>query len=509
MFELSMLLRGFEVAFQPSNIAYAFFGTLSGTLVGVLPGLDVPTVLALLLPITYQLHDPLGAVIMMAGIFYGACFGGSRSSILFGIPGEATSAVTAIDGHALAREGKAAVALAAAVVASFVGGTLSIVALTLLAQPLASVALLFGPPEYFSLALLGLTLTVYLLGDSPTKGIIMAILGLLLSMVGLDPVSGVPRLTFGSAHLMTGIDLTVLTLGLFGVGGLLSAVEKAAGEPIPIKIAGLAAHLRELRNSAWAMVRGAVGGFAVGALPGGGATLASIISYTVERRMSRRPERFGRGAIEGVAAPEAANNAAATSSFIPLLTLGIPGNASIAIVYAALLVNGIMPGPYLVQEEPELFWGVISSMYLGNLMLLLLNLPLSSLWAQITRVPLKYLAPAVGVLTLLGAYSVNNFVNDIWVMLAIGVVAYVARRHGFEPGPLLLAFVLGPILERSLRQSLILSHGSPIIFVDRPISGTLLLLVAVALFGRSLTWAAKRVVELCRRRQNTAARLSR
>jgi putative tricarboxylic transport membrane protein len=356
-----------------------------------------------------------------------------------------------------------------------------------MAPPLAEFALKFGPPEYFALTVLGLLMATYLTGDSPLRGLIMAVLGLLLGSVGLDPLSGAVRFDFGIPDLQSNLDFVTLAMGLFGVGEILINLERAAAaDVLTTKIKNLWPTARDLGRSGWAMIRGSCLGFAVGILPGGGAVLASLVSYATEKKLSRHPEEFGHGAIEGVAGPEAANNSAATSSFIPLLTLGIPGNASTAMIFAALLIQGITPGPFLLKEHAGVFWGVVASMYLGNVMLLVLNLPLVGMWAQLLRVPYAYMAPMVAVLTLVGVYSVNNNVFDIWVMIVMGVFGYVARKLSFDLGPLLLAFVLGPIMERSIRQALLMSHGSFSILVTRPIAAVLLATAVLFILGNLL-----------------------
>jgi putative tricarboxylic transport membrane protein len=391
----------------------------------------------------------------------------------------------------MAKKGRAGAALGVAAIGSFIAGTIGVIGLTMMAPPLAEAALKFGPPEYFSLTVLGLLLATYLTGDSALKGLMMAILGLILGCIGLDPLSGAVRFDFGVANLQSNLDFVTLAMGLFGVGEILYSLEKAeAGSVLTTRIKNVLPTLADLARSGWAMVRGSLIGFLVGILPGGGAVLSSLVSYAVEKKVSKHPEEFGKGAIEGVAGPESANNAAASSSFIPLLTLGIPGNASTAMIFAALLIHGITPGPFLLKEHADVFWGVVASMYLGNVMLLILNLPLVGIWVQLLRVPYAFMAPLIMVLTLVGVYSVNNNVFDIWVMLVMGVLGYVARKLKFDLGPLLLAFVLGPIMERSLRQALLMSNGDAGIFFVRPISGSLMgVAIAFALYN---LWASRR-----------------
>ncbi|MBI5068128.1 MAG: tripartite tricarboxylate transporter permease [Deltaproteobacteria bacterium] len=499
MFDLAGLAQGFGIAFTSVNLLWAFIGALLGTAVGVLPGLGPAATIALLLPVSMKMGSPVTAIILMSGIFYGAMYGGSTTSILLNIPGEAASVVTCMDGHQMARKGRAGAALGIAAIGSFVAGTVGVIGLSAVAPPLASFALRFGPPEYFSLTVVGLLLATYLAGDQPLRGFIMAVLGLILGCIGLDPLSGAVRFAFGVPDLMSNLDFVTLAMGLFGVGEILVSLEEgSAASILTTTVKNVFPTLADLARSGWAMVRGSVIGFFVGILPGGGAVLSSLVSYAVEKRVSKHPEEFGQGAIEGVAGPEAANNSAASASFIPLLTLGIPGNASTAMIFAALLIHGVTPGPFLIKEHPDVFWGVVASMYIGNVMLLVLNLPLVGMWAKLLKVPYAFLAPMIMVLTLVGVFSVGNSVFDIWVMLALGVLGYLARKLAFDLGPLLLAFVLGPIMERSLRQSLLMSGGRPGIFLARPISATLL--AAAALFLAFGAWSGRR-----RRRQAAPA----
>jgi putative tricarboxylic transport membrane protein len=484
MFDFAGLLQGFQIALSPVNLLWCLIGSVLGTAVGVLPGLGPAATIALLLPVSMKMGSPITAIILMSGIFYGAMYGGSTTSILLNIPGEAASVVTCIDGYQMAKKGRAGAALGVAAIGSFIAGTVGVIGLTMMAPPLAEFALKFGPPEYVSLTVLGLLLATYLAGSSPLKGLTMAIFGLILGSVGLDPLSGAVRFDFGIPDLQSNIDFVTIAMGLFGVGEILISLEASETASIlTTKIKNVFPTIADLARSGWAMFRGSVIGFLVGILPGGGAVLSSLISYAVEKRVSKHPEEFGHGAIEGVAGPEAANNSAASSSFIPLLTLGIPGNASTAMIFAALLIHGITPGPFLLKEHAPVFWGVVASMYIGNVMLLILNLPLVGMWAQLLKVPYAFMAPMIMVLTLVGVYSVNNSVFDIWVMLIMGVFGYLARKLKFDLGPLLLAFVLGPIMERSLRQALLMSHGSFGIFFIRPISGVLLGVAALFVLG--------------------------
>jgi putative tricarboxylic transport membrane protein len=489
---INSLAAGFAVALTPINLLYCFLGSFIGTAIGVLPGLGPPATIALLLPVTYAI-PATSAVILLAGIFYGAMYGGSTTSILLNIPGEAASVVTCLDGYQMARQGRAGVALAISAFASFIAGTLSIVGLMLLAPPLAAFALKFGPPENFALLVLGLTMVGYLAGASMTKGLLMACVGLLLGTVGLDPIMGTQRFTYGIFKLSEGFEFILVAMGLFGIGEILTNVEQTIkSEVFQTKIRGLLPKRDDWRAAAAPIARGSLLGFFVGVLPGGGAIISSFISYALEKRFSKHPERFGKGAIEGVAAPEAANNSAATSSFIPLLTLGIPGNASIAMIFAALLIHGVRPGPLLVTEKPEVFWGLIASMYLGNMMLLLLNLPLIGLWVKLLRVPYPLMAPLILVFVIIGAYSVNNSIFDVGITIAFGFFGYLMRKFAFEPAPLVLAMILGPQLEGSLRRSLIYSRGDLGVFFERPIAAVLLAVALLMLLSPLFRWVLRR-----------------
>jgi putative tricarboxylic transport membrane protein len=480
----SGLLTGFSLALTPYNLLFGFIGALLGTAVGVLPGLGPAATISLLLPLSYALGNPITSIIMLAGIYYGAMYGGSTTSILLNIPGEAASVVTCLDGYQMAKKGRAGAALGMAAIGSFIAGTIGVVGLTFVAPPLSAFALKFGPPEYFSLTILGLMLATYLSGKSILRGMIMAVLGLLLATVGMDPVTGNTRYTFGLLILEDGFDFLTLGMGLFGIGEIFCTLEgKLKAELVTTKITNLWPTLKDWAVSKWAVTRGSAVGFFVGLLPGGGAVIASLLSYAVEKRVSKDPQKFGQGALEGVAGPESANNAAASASFIPMLTLGIPGNPAIAMIFAALLIQGVTPGPLLLKEHPNLFWGVIASMYIGNVMLLVLNLPLVGLWVQMLKVPYSILAPVIVLICSIGVYSMKNDVSDVMMMVLFGVVGYFFRKLQFELGPLLLAFVLGRILERSLRQSLLISRGDVSIFFTRPISATFLAVVALMILA--------------------------
>ena len=475
---LTNLGQGFGIALSPWNLIFCAIGSIIGTAIGVLPGLGPPATVALLLPITYKM-EPASAIIMLAGIFYGAMYGGSTTSILLNIPGEAASVVTCLDGYKMARQGRAGAALGISAMGSFIAGTVSVFGMSLVAPSLASFALKFGPPEYFSLVLLGLLMAVYLSEESVVKGLAMAGVGLLLGTVGIDPVLGATRFTFGLSRLLDGFDFVVVAMGLFGISEVLINLEAPEIRDVfKTTFKGLLPTLEDWRRCWASVARGSILGFFIGVLPGGGAIISSFISYAVEKRVSKHPEQFGKGAIEGVAGPESANNAASTSSFIPLLTLGIPGNATIAMIFVALMIHGIRPGPLLLQEYPQLFWGVLCSMYIGNIMLLALNLPLIGMWVRLLTVPYHYLAVVVVIVCVIGAYSVKSAAFDVGSMVAFGVVGYLMRKGGFPAAPLILAMILGPILERSMQQSLISSGGSPMIFIDKPISAVLLAVAA-------------------------------
>ena len=488
---LHAILGGFAVSLAPARIFFCFLGAVLGTIVGVLPGLGPSATIALLLPVTYRL-DTVSAIIMMAGIYYGSQYGGSTTSILVRIPGESSSMVTCIDGYEMTKQGRAGPALAIAAIGSFIAGTLSVVGLMLIAPPLGRFALAFGPAEYFSLMVLGLTLVAYLGGESLLKALIMAAVGLLLATVGQDPVAGVERYTFDILVLRDGIGLVPVFMGMFGIAEVLATMEQPPDQQRLVTPKGLLPTRRDLCDSGWPIARGTVVGFLLGVLPGGGATIASIAAYVTEKRFAKNRDRLGQGAIEGVAGPEAANNAAATGSFIPLLTLGIPANVVMAMMLAAFTLHGIRPGPLLLQERPDLFWGVITSMYLGNVMLLILNLPLVGLFVQILRVPYPILAPLILLFCLVGAYSTSGQVGDVFIMICFGVLGYLMRKFKFEAAPLVLALILGKQMEESLRQTLGISQGSFAVFITRPISLVLLLATAASLAAPMIAWAWRR-----------------
>ena len=472
------IISGFGVVFEPSNLLYCVLGVVIGMLIGVLPGLGTVATISVLLPLTFGLPAET-AIIMIAGIFYGAQYGGTITSVLLRLPGEASSVVTTFDGYQMARQGRAGAALGIAATGSFIGGTLSIIGLSFLAPVVANFALDFGPPEYAVLALSGILLVSSFGSGSAWKCVVAAVLGLILASVGRDLFTGVDRFTMGSTKLADGIDFAALVMGIFGLGEVFYDLERRAvtGNAKPIRVAKAWISKADWLTSRLAIMRGTVIGFVLGILPGGGATLSSMVSYAVEKRSAKEPRRFGRGAIEGVAGPETANNAAATSSFIPLLTLGIPSNATMAVIYGALLLQGIAPGPQLLNEHPDVFWGVIDSMWIGNILLLVMSVPLVRVFIKILQVRSTIMAPITIMIIIIGAYSVRNSIFDIWIVIVFGVLGFLMKKFGFEPGPLVLAFVLGNLLETSFRQSLQIFDGNVIGFLTRPISGTVLVLI--------------------------------
>lgn len=494
------LLTGFQVAFTGTNLMYCFIGSLLGTAVGVLPGLGPAASISLLLPLVYAVGSPATSIILLAGIFYGAMYGGSTTSILMRIPGEAASVVTCIDGYELAKQGRAGAALGIAAIGSFIAGTVGVIGMTFMAPPLAEFALRFGAPEYFALMLFGLMLAVFLSGDSPVKGTIMLLMGIVFANVGLDPISGQERFTFGFISLQGGFDFVTLAMGLFGLSEVLQTLEEKVGAQFVTKTIGkLWPTASDWAESKWPIFRGSLIGFFTGVIPGGGAVVASLTSYAVEKRFSKNPDNFGHGELAGVAGPESANNAASSSSFIPLLTLGIPCNASIAMIFAALLIQGVTPGPFLIVEHPDVFWGVIASMYIGNVILLILNLPLVGLWVQLLKVPFGILGPVIVMFTTVGCYSLANEVFSIYVFIGFGVLGYILRKLSFDPGPMIMAFILAPLIENAFRQSLLMSEGSMAIFVTRPISGTLMAIFAVVLVAQIYSSYKKQQQQNCKK----------
>jgi putative tricarboxylic transport membrane protein len=490
---LANLALGFTVAANPYNILFCMIGALVGTLVGVLPGVGTVATIAMLLPITFGL-PPVGALIMLAGIYYGAQYGGSTTSILVNIPGEATSVVTCLDGHQMARQGRAGPALSIAALGSFFAGCVATVLVAALGAPLTSLALLFGPAEYFSLMVLGLIFAVVLAKGSVLKAVAMVMMGLLLSMVGSDLETGAGRMTFDIPELADGIGFANIAMGVFGFAEIIRNLElpPESRDILKTKISGLMPTRADLIAAAPAVARGTIIGSLVGILPGGGAVIASFAGYTLEKRISRHPERFGHGAIEGVAAPESANNAAAQTAFIPLLTLGIPPNAVMALMVGAMTIHGIVPGPQVMTKQPELFWGMIASMWIGNLALVVINLPLVGVWVTLLRVPYRLLYPSIIVFCCIGVYSINNAPADVLISALFGVIGFWLLKHDFEGAPMLLGFVLGPLMEENLRRAMLIARGDATVFFTRPISGVLLSIAIVLLVLAALPKMRKR-----------------
>ena len=474
---LDKISLGFSVAVTFYNLVFCFMGVLIGTLVGVLPGLGPMAAISLLLPITFKM-PAVTAIIMLAGIFYGAMYGGSTTSILVNIPGESASIVTCLDGYQMARQGKAGRALGISAFGSFIAGTLGIVGLMLLAPFLGKAALSIGPPEYFALTFFGLTLVTSLSRGSTVKGLIMAILGLFAGCIGADPVTGSQRFTFGSFTLLDGIGIVPVAMGMFGIGEVLENIASALStkDVFKTKIFGLFPTLKDWKDSFWPIIRGSLIGFFIGILPGPSVTIASFTSYAIEKKISRHPEKFGTGVIEGVAGPESANNAATSGAFIPLVSLGIPANVTMALFMGALMIHGVQVGPLFIGQYPDVFWGFVISMYIGNALLLVLNLPLIGIWVKVLKIPYEILFPLILLFCLIGVYTLNNNAVEIFIMLVFGVFGFLVRKIGFEGAPFILAMVLGPIMERCLRQSLLISHGSLAIFFTHPISAILLIL---------------------------------
>lgn len=492
---LEGFLHGLGVALQPENLMYAGVGAVVGTLVGVLPGLGPAATIAILLPLTFKL-DPASSLIMLAGIYYGTQYGGSTTSILLNIPGEASSVVTTLDGYQMARQGRAGPALAIAAIGSFIAGSLGVVGLMFLAVPLSEIALRFGPAEYVGLMVFGLMLASYLGTTSMLRAIITVALGLLLGTVGLDPIDGSERFTFGWLTLQGGIGLIPVAMGMFGIGELLISLEQPPTAQRAIVPTHIMPTPEDLRRSAVPIMRGGLIGFLIGILPGGGALVASFVAYAVEKRFSRWPERFGTGTIEGVAAPESANNSAVAGAFIPMFIFGIPSNVVMALLMGALMIHGIQPGPLFLREHPTLVWAVIASMYVGNVMLLILNLPLIGLFVRLLQVPYWILGAFVALFTLIGAYSLENNPDDVLLTVAFGLLGYLARKLDYPLAPFVLALLLGPMLERSLRQSLILSPGASYqIFVNHPIAAAFLALSGLLVL-LNLLEIRSRVVEV-------------
>jgi putative tricarboxylic transport membrane protein len=475
------LALGFGVALTLKNIFLCFVGCMVGTLIGVLPGVGPIATIAMLLPITFG-FDPTGALIMLAGIYYGAQYGGSTTAILVNIPGEATSVVTTLDGHQMAKQGRAGVALGTAALGSFFAGTVATIFIAALGKPLTKLAQLFGPAEYFSLMIMGLVFAVVLARGSILKAICMILLGLLLATVGTDLETGQERMTLGIQDLSDGVDFAVLAMGIFGFAEIVRNLENPeTRDVVRTTIGRLLPNKQDVKDSTMPVIRGTLVGAILGILPGNGAVLGPFASYTIEKKIAKDPKRFGRGAIEGVAGPESANNAGAQTAFIPLLTLGIPPNAVMALMVGAMTIHGIIPGPQVMTKNPELFWGMVASMWIGNLMLLVINLPLIGLWVKLLQVPYRMMFPAIMIFCCIGIYSINNSTSDVLFTAFFGLVGYTLLKFGFEPAPMLLGFVLGKLMEEKLRQALILSRGSFSTFIERPVSAGLLFVAVVML----------------------------
>jgi putative tricarboxylic transport membrane protein len=486
------LFYGFGIALQPINLLTCFVGVFIGTLIGVLPGIGPVGAMSLLLPITFGMR-PVCGVIMLAGIFYGSMYGGSTTSILVNIPGEAASVITCLDGHQMALKGRAGPALGIAAFGSFIAGTLGVMGLMLVANPLAGAALKFGPAEYFSLMILGLSILIYLTQGSMVRGFTMAGLGVFLSLIGQDLNSGKPRFTFGLQGLIDGVGLVPVVMGLFGIAEVLLNLESPEKRLVlETGIGHLFPNLKDWKQSAGPIGRGTLIGFFLGILPGGGAIIASFVSYAVEKKFARRPEEFGKGAIEGVAGPESANNAASSSGFIPLFSLGIPTNVVTALLLGALMIHGMRPGPLLISKHPEIFWGTVASMYVGNVMLLVLNLPLIGVWVKVLKIPYETLFPLILLFCLIGVYTLNTNPFDIYVMLFFGALGYLLRKRNYEPAPLVMAFVLSPLLEQSLYQALLLSGGDVSTFITRPISCASLIVAVLLIASALIPWLQKK-----------------
>jgi TctA family transporter len=476
------LALGFSTALSLQNILFCFLGVIIGTLVGVLPGISPLNTTAMLLPFTFGL-PPASAMIMLAGIFYGAQYGGSTTAILVNVPGETSAVVTCLDGYQMARQGRAGPALAIAALGSFFAGTVATIVIAVLSAPLAALAMKFTAPEYFSLMVMGLIAAVVLAHGSPIKAIAMVLLGILVGLVGIDVNSGAPRLTFGIPDIADGMDFVPVVVGLFGIGEVIANLGTVQDRSILTgKIKNLMPTWPDFKMAFPAILRGTFIGTILGILPGGGAALPPFAAYALEKKVSRHPERFGTGVIEGVASPEAANNAGAQTSFIPLLTMGIPTNPLMALMIGALMIQGIQPGPSVIREQPALYWGLVASMWIGNLMLVIINLPLVGIWASLLRVPYRLLFPAIILFCCIGAYASSNSIFSVWLMLGWGVVGYFFNKIGVQPAPMVLGFVLGPLLEENFRRAMLLADGNPLVFIQRPISGTLLL-VSVIMLG--------------------------
>jgi putative tricarboxylic transport membrane protein len=486
MESMTYLLDGFVSALSWWNLLYCLIGVTVGMFIGVMPGLGPVSGTAILIPLTFGM-DPISAIIMLSGIYYGAMYGGTITSVLINTPGEAASVITCIDGHQMARQGKAGTALGVAAIGSFIGGTISIIGLTFVAPILASFALSFGPPEFFTLMLMGLMMLVGLMGKSVIRGLIAATFGLLLSLIGMDPISGEIRFSFGIVNLIDGLDFVAVAMGLFGISEILLNAEQKMSHEKPAKVTRLLPEKGEWSPTFKSIGRGTIIGFIVGLIPGANAVIASLLSYSVERKIAKNPSRFGKGAIEGVAGPETANNACSGSALIPLFTLGIPSSPTVAVLFGAFMMHGLTPGPALFQNNPDFIWAVIASLFIGNVILLIMNLPMARVWAKIALIPYKLLFPIILLLSFIGAYSINNSLWDVAVMLFFGLVGYFMKKLDIPLAVIVLTFVLGPQIESSLLQSLALSDGSMFIFFERPISAALLVFIFIVLLATIFT----------------------
>ena len=485
MGDFQNLITGFSAALSYQNLLFAFIGCMMGTLIGVLPGVGPAAGTALLIPLTFQL-PATGAIIMLSAIYYGAMYGGTITSVLMNVPGEAASVVTCLDGHQMALKGRAGVALSIAAIGSFVGGTVATLGLCIAAPPLARLALNFGPPEFFALMVLGLSFLMGLAGKSVVKALMMGVVGLILGLVGMDPVRGMPRFTFDQAELLSGLQFVSVIMGFFGVSDILLNVETEVRQVIDARMSSLVPNRGDVRDSAWPVVRGTVLGFFLGLIPGMTGAISSFMSYALEKKLSRYPEKFGTGVIEGVAGPETANNSHANAALIPLLTMGIPGSPTIAVLMGAFIMNGLVPGPLLFKDHSDIVWAVIASLYIGNVMLLILNLPLIGLWVKILKIPYSILFAVILAFTLIGSYSVNNSAFDVKMLTLFGFLGYIFKKLDFPLAPVALTFILGPLMELAVRQSLIMSQGDVSVFVTRPISCGLLVLAVVVMFSSAL-----------------------
>ncbi len=490
MESLQLLLNGFAAALQPMNLLFALIGCVLGTLVGVLPGLGPVAATAMLIPVTFALK-PTPAIIMLAAIYYGAMYGGSTTSILVNVPGEAASTITCLDGYEMAKNGRAGPALAMAAIGSFFGGSVATMGLVLLALPLTEFALRFGPPEFFSLMVLGLSLVTGLAGRSFVRGLMSAIFGILIALVGIDPVMGAPRFTFGQTELQDGVGVVPVAMGLFGIGEILLNAEGGEAKVFDTKLKSLIPSVQDLRDSFLPILRGTGIGFFTGLIPGMNAVVPTMISYIAEKRVSKTPERFGTGMIQGVAGPETANNAYANAALIPLFTLGIPGSPTVAVLMGAFMMNGLIPGPFLFRDHGDFVWAVIASLVIGNLILVILNLPLIPMWVAVLKIPYSILYPFILGFCVLGAYSLSSSVFDVAVMIIFGVLGYVLRKLDIPAAPIILTMILGPLMEKALRQSLEISGGEFSIFFTRPISATTLAIAAVLLITSTMRVASR------------------